>query len=101
MFLTWLEIPADLQDKLFYNIKNTYGRYPNTIIEFEEGETDYQFTDQELAILENAAEKFSDHMDSVLDRIEESIDYQFSDEYIADEIQANEYEYTADGKRYL
>lgn len=101
MFLTWLEIPADLQNKLFYNITNNYGRYPDTIILFEEGETDYQFTDQELAILENAAEKFSDHMYSVLDRIEESIDYQFSDEYIADEIQANEYEYTADGKRYL
>lgn len=101
MFLTWLEIPTYLQDKLFYNITNTYDRYPDTVILFEEGETDYQFTDEENKILENAAEKFSDHMYSVLDRIEESIDYQFSDEYIADEIQANEYEYTADGKRYL
>ena len=51
MFLTWLEIPADLQNKLFYNITNNYGRYPDTIILFEEGETDYQFTDEENKII--------------------------------------------------
>jgi hypothetical protein len=101
MFLTWLEIPEKLQEKLFYTIKNTYGRYPNTIIEFEEGENDYQFTEEENKILENAAEKFSNHMEEVLNRIEQSIEYQFTDEYIAEEIEANEYEYTADGKRYL
>jgi hypothetical protein len=101
MFLTWLEIPEKLQEKLFYTIKNTYGRYPNTIIEFEEGENDYQFTEEENKILENAAEKFSNHMEEVLNRIEESIEYQFTDECIAEEIEMNEYEYTADGKRYL
>jgi hypothetical protein len=101
MFLTWLEIPEKLQEKLFYTIKNTYGRYPDTIIEFEEGENDYQFTEEENKILENAAEKFSNHMEEVLNRIEESIEYQFTDEYIAEEIEINQYEYTADGKRYL
>jgi hypothetical protein len=40
-------------------------------------------------------------MDEVLNRIERSINYQFTDECITEEIEANEYEYTADGKRYL
>jgi hypothetical protein len=101
MFLIWLGVPEDLQKKLFYTISNTYGRHPDTIIEFEEGENDYEFTNEENMILENAAKKFSNHMDEVLNRIERSINYQFTDECITEEIEANEYEYTADGKRYL
>lgn len=101
MFLTWLEIPEKLQDKLFYKITKNYGRYPDTIILFEEGESDYHFTEEENTILENAADKFSNHMEEVLDRIEKSIDWQFSDECIAEDIEINQYEYTADGKRYL
>jgi hypothetical protein len=101
MFLTWLEIPEKLQEKLFYTIKNTYGRYPDTIIEFEEGENDYEFTNEENMILKNAAHKFSSHMDKVLKRIEESIEWQFTDECITEDIEANEYEYTADGKQYI
>ena len=101
MFLTWLEIPQELQEKLFYIIKNFGGRYPDTIIQFEENECDYEFTAEENKILENAANKFSDHMEEVLNRIGEAIDYQYSDECIAEEIEMNEYEYTADGKRYL
>lgn len=101
MFLTWLEIPEKLQDKLFYKITKNYGRYPDTIILFEEGESDYHFTEEENIILENAADKFSNHMEEVLNRIGESIDWQFSDECIAEDIEINQYEYTADGKRYL
>jgi hypothetical protein len=40
-------------------------------------------------------------MEEVLNRIEESIDYQFTDECITEDIIANEYEYTADGKQYF
>lgn len=101
MFLIWLGIPEEMHEKIYFTIKNNWTRYPDTIIKFEEGETDYQFTDEENVILENAAEKFSDHMDEVLDRIEKSIDWQFSDECIAEDIEINQYEYTADGKRYL
>jgi len=101
MFLTWLEIPEELQNKLFYTIKNTYGRNPDTIIEFEEGIKDDEFTKEENKILENAVEKFSNHMEEVLNRIEGSIEWQLSDECIAEDIEINEYEYTADGKQYL
>ena len=90
-----------MQEKLFYTIKNTGGRYPDTMIDFEENECDYEFTAEENKILDNAAYKFNDHMEEVLNRIEESLDYQLSDECISEELQANLYEYTADGKRYL
>lgn len=71
------------------------------MIDFEENECDYEFTAEENKILDNAAYKFNDHMEEVLNRIEESLDYQLSDECISEELQANLYEYTADGKRYL
>ena len=101
MFLIWLGIPEEMHEKVYFTIKNFGGRHPDTIITFEENECGYEFTAEENKILENAAEKFNDHMEEVLNRIGESIDYQFSDEYISEEIEMNEYEYTADGKRYL
>jgi hypothetical protein len=101
MFLIWLGIPEEMHEKVYFTIKNFGGRYPDTIITFEENECDYEFTAEENKILLNAANKFNDHMEEVLNRIGEAIDYQYSDECIAEEIEMNEYEYTADGKRYL
>ena len=101
MFLIWLGVPEEMHEKVYFKIKNNWARNPDTIIKFEENDCDYQFTEEENKILENAANKFSDHMEEVLNRIEQSIEYQFTDEYIAEEIEMNEYEYTADGKRYL
>jgi hypothetical protein len=101
MFLIWLGIPEEMHEKVYFTIKNNWARYPDTIIKFEENDSDYHFTEEENTILKNAANKFSDHMEEVLNRIGEAIDYQYSDECIAEEIEMNEYEYTADGKRYL
>lgn len=101
MFLIWLGIPEEMHEKVYFTIKNNWARYPDTIIKFEENDSDYHFTEEENTILENAADKFSDHMEEVLNRIGEAIDYQFTDECIAEEIEANQYEYTADGRRYL
>lgn len=101
MFLIWLGIPEEMHEKVYFTIKNNWARYPDTIIKFEENDCDYHFTEEENTILEKAAEKFSNHMEEVLNRIEQSIDWQFSDECIAEDIEINQYEYTADGKRYL
>jgi hypothetical protein len=101
MFLIWLGIPEEMHEKIYFFIKNNWARYPDTIIKFEENDCDYHFTEEENTILKNAAEKFNDHMEEVLNRIEQSIEWQFSDECIAEDIEINEYEYTADGKRYL
>jgi hypothetical protein len=101
MFLIWLGVPEEMHEKVYFTIKNFGGRYPDTIIQFEENECDYEFTAEENKILLNAANKFNDHMEEVLNRIEQSIQWQFSDECIAEDIEINQYEYTADGKRYL
>jgi hypothetical protein len=101
MFLIWLGIPEEMHEKVYFTIKNFGGRYPDTIITFEGNECNYEFTAEENKILLNAAEKFNDHMEEVLNRIEQSIEWQFSDECIAEDIEINQYEYTADGKRYL
>jgi hypothetical protein len=76
-------------------------QFRNIKYEDSSNECDYEFTAEENKILLNAANKFNDHMEEVLNRIEQSIEWQFSDECIAEDIEINEYEYTADGKRYL
>lgn len=101
MFLIWLGLPLEMHDKVYFTIKNNWHRNPDTIIKFEENDCEYQFTDEENKILENASEKFSDHMGNVLNNIEKSIDYQFSDECIAEELDINLYEFTENGNRYL
>jgi len=100
MFFNWLEIPEELHDRLYYTIKNTWARNPDTIIRFEENDISDEFTDEEMKILENAQDKFADHMENVLNLIGEAYDYYFSDECIKDEIEGNEYEFTEDGKIY-
>jgi len=97
-FLQWLGIPLDLQPHVYWNITNSGN---DTIIEFELGDWDEnkeEFTDAEEEILEDAQEKFSDHMSDVLQSIEDNIDYLFSDEAIKEDIEANEYEFTEEGE---
>ena len=100
MFMEWLEIPEGMHDKVYFTIRATNGRYPDTIINFEENECDYIFSDEERKILDYAKVKFSNHMEDVLDRISEAYEYYFSDEYIAEHLEINQYEFTEDGKIY-
>jgi len=100
MFFEWLEIPEGMHHRLYYTIKGTWARYPDTIIRFEENDISDEFTEDEMKILENAQDKFSNHMEDVLDRISEAYEYYFSDEYIAEQLEINEYEFTEDGKIY-
>lgn len=100
MFFEWLEIPEGMHDNVIYTIRATKERYPDTIIDFEENHLDYNFTDDERNILDNAEVKFSNHMGDILNRISEAYDYYFSDEQLTESILANDYEYTDDGKRY-
>ena len=100
MFMEWLEIPEGMHDKVYFTIRATQTRYADTIINFEENECDYIFSDEERKILDYAEVKFSNHMDDVLDRISEAYEYYFSDEYIAEQLEINEYEFTEEGKRY-
>ena len=100
MFLSWLEIPENMHDKIYFSIKSTNSRYLDTYISFEENEYDYQFSDIELKILENANDKFSNHMENVLKQIEQGYDYCFSDASLIEEIEANSYQFTENGEIY-
>ena len=100
MFFEWLEIPEGMHHRIYYTIKNTWQRYPDTIIRFEENDISDEFTEDEMKILENAQDKFSNHMEDVLNRISDAYEYYFSDEYITEHLEINEYEFTEDGKRY-
>jgi hypothetical protein len=100
MFLEWLEIPECMHHRLYYTIKGTWAKYPDTIIRFEENDISDEFTEDEMKILGNAQDKFSNHMDDVLNRISEAYEYYFSDEHIAEQLEINEYEFTEDGKIY-
>lgn len=100
MFLSWLEIPENMFDKIYFSIKSTNSRYSDTYISFEENECDYQFSDIELKILENAKDKFSDHMENVLNNLESYFDYCFSDESLINEIEINDYKFTENGNIY-
>lgn len=100
MFLLWLEIPENMHDKMYFSIQSTNSRYPDTYISFEENEYDYEFSDIELKILENANDKFSYHMENVLKQIEQGYDYCFSDASLIEEIEANSYQFTENGEIY-
>lgn len=94
MFLTWLGIPKEMQDNVHFTIKSDGSRNADTIIEFEENDSDTEFTAEELSILEDAEQKFKDHMSDVLKSIEKSIDYRYSEEAIREDLENDVTSYT-------
>lgn len=99
MFLTWLRIPKYLQEKINYTIKTERGGNSDTIIEFYPyGE--HELDDKEMQILDDAYELFNDHMYDVLNRIEADYEHYFSDEYIAEDFECMDYDFTEDGTIY-
>ena len=91
LFLKWLGLDDDLIDKVDYTILKDEIEFSN--------QSDDEFTDDEITILEDAEIKFNLHCQDILNSIEESIDYCFSDESIIEDIYANELEFTEDGNR--
>jgi hypothetical protein len=95
-FLKWLGIDTSvegLQD-IYYSIVTPSGRNESTTIVFEDYPS--EFGD----VIDDATEKFNNHVQDCLNRIEEDIDYRFTDEAIIEDIIANEYEFLKDGTRY-
>jgi hypothetical protein len=90
-FLNWLNIPIELQNEVSYKIEE------RTIC-FEENDCEYEFTENDNEILDNAKEKFEEHCSDILQSIEKSYDFYHSDECIIEDIKCNEYEFTKEGK---
>lgn len=91
LFLKWLGLDQRLIDKVDYTILSDS-------IEFQ-NQSDKDFTSIQNKKLSAAKRKFEDHCSYILERIENDIDYRFSDEAIIEEIEANGYEFTENGKK--
>ena len=95
-FLLWLGIDTNEEEfkDISFNIFTPNYRNSDTTIEFED--FDSSFGD----VVDMAVEKFNNHIQDVLKRIEADIDYRFTDEAIIDDIEANDYEFYKNGKKY-
>ena len=89
--LEWLNIPVDLQNKVYYTIGED-------TIYFEENDFEYEFTKNDNKILDDAKEKFEEHCHWILKCMESSYDFYYSDECIIEDIKCNKYEFTKEGK---
>jgi len=95
-FLLWLGI--DIEDEAFENIyfEIITPKYRNASTEIAFDDYDEMFEDR----IEVAVEKFNSLIRDIIDRIEADIDYRFTDEAIIEDIEANDYEFLSNGKKY-
>lgn len=97
LFLDWLGISEDLRndDGFYWSIKTPSHRGASTTISI-----DCDNYDKFEGEIDEAIEKFEDHVGCCLDRIEADIDYRFTDIAIEEDIKANDMEFTEDGTIY-
>ncbi|MDC7249494.1 MAG: hypothetical protein PQJ49_06235 [Sphaerochaetaceae bacterium] len=98
-FLLWLGIPKEMHGIVTYNIYSKMGRYGDTSIEFDHIDCE-DFTDEQNDLLNDAVDKFDEHIMTVLQNISDSIDYRFTDEAIKEDIESNEYEFLETGEQF-
>ena len=94
--LLWLGIDINIVglEDIVYSFFTPRFRNADTTIDFDNYSSEFD----SLIIL--AQEKFNNHIQEVLKRIEADIDYRFTDEAIIEDIEANDYEFLSNGKRY-
>ena len=95
-FLLWLGI--DVEDEAFENIyfEIITPNYRNASTEIAFDDYDEMFEDR----IDTAVERFNSLISDIIDRIEADIDYRFTDEAIIEDIEANDYEFLSNGKKY-
>lgn len=98
LFLLWLKIPLQLHDKVYYTFSST--RNGNTKINFVENDSTYQFTNDELNILENSSSIFNEHINQISNDIQNNIDFYFSDSNMIEQITENEVYFFKNGNIY-
>jgi len=95
-FLLWLGLTEDIinGDDFSFNIFTPNYRNADTTIDFDGFDSKFD------EAISNAQDKFNDLIGDILERIEADIDYRFTDEAIIEDIEANEYEFLSNGKKY-
>lgn len=99
-FRKLLRIDKRLWDKAHFSFDEKPGRHVNTRLVFEENDCEAEFTVREQGILERAEEIWSDRMEQAIINLRKDYEYQLSDECIDETIRANDYTFTADGRRF-
>lgn len=99
----FLGVPEELWEVVRWEFSNknySGSSHGTTKIEYEHVDSYgfYQFTPEEVEILDRAVERFAEKMEEALRNLEKDYEYQTSDEAIIETILANEYTFRADGK---
>ena len=98
MFKLWLGVPEILHKNFEYEFIEAT---EFTKIRFKiNGLCDNPMEDVLADLLDNAQDKFNDHMQSILDRISTSYDEYFSDDNVIENIEYSEIEFFEDGEIY-
>jgi len=95
-FLLWLGIPQEVSEgeDFDYSIFTPSYRGSSTTINFDGYTSDFD------DVVQDAIDKFEEHISDCLTSIEKNIDYMFSDEAIIEDIEANGLEFTEAGLLY-
>ena len=95
-FLLWLGLTEEIinGDDFSFNIFTPNYRNADTTIDFDGFDSKFD------EAISNAQDKFNYLIEDVLKRIEADIDYRFTDEAIIEDIEANDYEFLSNGKKY-
>ena len=94
-FRLLLGIPEDLWERIDYQFDNT-GRNSDTALSLTSN-TMEDFNETERKIIEKAEDKFKTLMEQAKQELKDNYNYLTSDESIKDTLEANEYEFEANG----
>ena len=96
VFRRFLRIPTNLWNNINYHFPLQNTRYASTTIDFDWEEK--PFTKEEEKILNNAKDIFDNKVSESIQMLKEQYEYLSSKEGILETIEANNYEFTKDGK---
>jgi hypothetical protein len=96
----FLGVPKALWNQVYWRIENRrYGRgEQTTCLKYEPQDSDKEFTPKQIIVLDRAVERFADKMHDALQDLEKNYEYQLSDEAIIESFEANDYDFTEDGR---
>lgn len=94
-FRKFLRIPKQLWENVHYAF---WVHNQDTKLHIEENDPNRPFTERQLEIIDRATEIFNGHVQDAWNDLHETYLHLLSDEAIKEAIEANEYEFTEDGK---
>ena len=99
IFRKFLGISSELWENCYYQFIIGHGRYGNTYFEITNDFIDMEeFSDNDISIIKQTEELMNDKIQNALSQLDDSYEYLTSSEAIIETIEANEFEFTKNGK---